>query len=264
MVFEDLLTKTSKRKIYSLILGILYVLIAYGTAKTFFTNEIPTATIILTTLLFVPSVSRLFTFEEKIERRDGTRNFFRDHKLIIEVFFFLFIGVLIGYLIVGNIFQDALVMQDELLNQQSALNTEKTSDSWTKASGIMINNIEVIIIAFVVSLFYGAGAFFLLVRTASIFAAYIIMITESLAQKTQAIGAVFLIHFIPEILGFILAAFAGGVISKAIVREKIGTDAFKNVVKDSTMMLIYSICLIVLAALIETYITPNLVAYFVK
>jgi len=264
MVFEDLLNKAFERKIYSLILGTLYVLIAYGTAKTFFPNDISTATIILTTLLFVPSVSKLFGFEEKIERRDGTKNFLRDHKLLKEIFLFLFLGVLIGYLIIGNIFSDSMTLQNEMLNQQNAINIEGGVNSFANARSITINNIEVIVIAFVVSLFYGAGAFFLLVRTASVFAAYIISFSYAFAQNTQTISAIFLLHFIPEIMGFILAAFAGGVVSKAIIKEKAGTPAFKNVIKDGTVMLLISIGLIILAALVEAYITPLLISPLIK
>jgi hypothetical protein len=69
-----------------------------------------------------------------------------------------------------------------------------------------------------------------------------------------------LIHLIPEMAGFLLAAIAGGVISKAFAREKFKSLQFSNVAKDATMMLVISCGLIILAAALEVYVTSNLFA----
>lgn len=258
MVFEDFLTKAVKRKVYSLVLGILYVFVAYGTSKIIFPNDVSIAMIILTSLLFVPSISRFLSAEEKIERRDGTRNFLRDHKTLLEIFIFLFIGILTGYLLVGSFAVESTTYQNKILSEQHAFSENTELSNTNKVLGITINNIEVIIVAFVVSLFYGAGAFFLLVRTASVFAAFVLGFSEIIAKNTLMTATLLSVHFIPEIFGFILAAFAGGVVSKAIVKERIGTAPFRNVVKDSTILLLLSVIFVVLAAVIEVYITPGL------
>ena len=86
MVLEDILNKIGKRRIYSLFLGIIYVLISYGTAKLFFPNYISLAMIFFITLLLVPSTARMISFEEKIERKTGVRGFIRNHKILMEIF----------------------------------------------------------------------------------------------------------------------------------------------------------------------------------
>lgn len=258
MVFEEFLNTAIKRKVYSLFLGILYVFISYGTAKLFFPNDISTAMIMLITLLFVPTTSKLLTAEEKVERREGIHHFFRAHKTLMEIFLFLFIGISIGYLIIGTYAPASITYQMNILEKQNALETTNNIDRTSQFFSITINNIEVILIAFVLSLFYGAGALFLIVRTASVFASFIVKLSEYIIQKTALNAFVFSLHFVPEILGFLLAAVAGGVISKALIREKIGTNQFQNVIKDSTVLLIFALICIVLAALLETYVTPSI------
>ena len=72
----------------------------------------------------------------------------------------------------------------------------------------------------------------------------------------------FLIHLLPEISGFLLAAIAGGVVSKALIREKRGTKAFKNVFKDATMLVLIAIGLVLLGAVLEVFVTVRLFQAF--
>lgn len=256
-MLEDFLSKAIKRKAYSLILGVLYVLISYGTAKLFFPNDISTIMIMFITLLFVPTISKLISIEEKMERKDGVHHFLRDHKTLMEIFLFLFIGISIGYLITGNIAPDSLSHQNKILEQQGAVVSKETivkTQEIQRFVGISTNNVEVILIAFVLSLFFGAGALFLIVRTASVFASFIL----NLSQNTMLSATVFAIHFVPEILGFLLAALAGGVISKAFMREKLGSVNFRNVIKDGTILVLLSFLFILIAAALEVFVTPAL------
>ena len=249
-MLEELLNKIGKRKFYSLLLGILYVLVSYGVAEIFFPRNTSLVIIFFITLLLVPSTFKLILIEEKIERRDGLKHFFKDHYTIMEIFLFLFIGIFIGYLIIGSYGQNSLDYQKDFLETQGV--KEKAEiNKLNQLGAVLIQNISVIVIAFVLSLFFSVGALFLIVYNASIFAAFILL-------YEKAIMLLSLIHFIPEILGFLLAAIAGGVISKAIMKEKLGTEPFKNVVKDATVLLLISIIVIVIAALIEVFVTPQI------
>ena len=104
---SNFLNSGFKRKTYSLILGILYVFISYGTASLFFSENISMAMIMLITLLFVPTISR-FIEKEVDAREDSSSGVFRHNKTLIEIFFFLFIGISLGYLIIGNIYSDSM------------------------------------------------------------------------------------------------------------------------------------------------------------
>ena len=253
-MLEELLAKIGKRKIYSLLLGILYVLVSYGTATVFFPAHVSLATIFLTTLLLIPSTTKLVGVEERIERRHGFNKFFKEHYVLMEIFLFLFIGIFIGYLIIGNYSPNSIDYQKSFLEKQGAIFSLKSIENFPKLASIIANNVSVIVIAFVLSLFYGVGALFLIVLNASIFSSFILKALEMLPQKTSAI--ILSVHFVPEVFGFLLAAIAGGVISKALTRERIGSTSFRNVVKDATVLLVLSVIIIVMAALLEVFVTP--------
>ncbi len=66
----------------------------------------------------------------------------------------------------------------------------------------------------------------------------------------------FTIHGVPEILAYFVAGMAGGIISVAVIKHDFSTRKFEHVVLDSADLILISIGLIVLAALLEVYITP--------
>ena len=179
------------------------------------------------------------------------------------MFFFLFIGISVGYFIIGSIYPDSLKYQTDMLQDQIKVDINGIQKV-PQALSLMINNIEVILVAFVLSLFYDVGALFLIVRTASVFAGFVLKFSSFAAEKTALNAAIFSVHFVPEIFGFLLAALAGGVISKALVRKKIETSQFRKIVRDGTVLLVISICTIVLAAILEAFVTPVIMKIFLN
>ncbi len=126
---------------------------------------------------------------------------------------------------------------------------------------LLTSNVTVLIIAFVLSFFYGASAIFLVILNASIFANFIIFVADELAISVMQglyVFLTFLIHLVPEISGFLLAALAGGVISKAVIKEKRNSVAFRNVFKDATILITMAFLFIVLSAFLETFVTTSL------
>ncbi|MBD3259804.1 hypothetical protein GF371_04215 [Candidatus Woesearchaeota archaeon] len=111
-------------------------------------------------------------------------------------------------------------------------------------------------------MFYGAGAIFLIVFNASIFASFILLIFRYVGETVGSFSAVallFFIHMIPEVGGFLLAAIAGGVLSYAFYREKFMGKPFKNVARDSLILLLIAVGLVILGAFLEVFVTKNLV-----
>ena len=254
-------------------IGIAYVFIAFFTSKIFFPKIISVATLFLVTLLLVPTIIKLLGDEERRERRDGTSNFFRDHKDIFEVYIFLFLGIFAGALILTMFTSlSNFEYQADFLKNSERLSSEVVKEklatgitpSLNAFLGLLENNLLVILICFFLSLFYGAGAMFLIVLNASIFATFVAFVMRELPTITNkaALLGIFSIHMIPELFGFLLAAIAGGVISKAIMREKFFSEKFHNVMKDSFFLFIIAAGVIVLAAFLETYVTTALFNIF--
>ncbi len=275
MVLESIRIKWIEHRPYlAFIFGLCYTLIGYLAATIFFEGSISISMLFLTTLLVVPSLVKLLEIEEKRESRFGLRHFLKEHADIVEAYIFLFMGVFVGYLLLGFIisgeqYLSVFEFQRNFLVGQEGLSAELIGDfmsssfepSISDVMALVTNNLIVVIILFVLSFLYGAGAIFLLVFNASIFSSFITFVIEYMAEKVStafAILGVFSIHMLPEVAGFLLAAISGGVVSKAVMRERMGGKGFSHVVEDATALLFISCLLIIIAAFLEVYVTPYL------
>lgn len=274
MVLEEIKeTWLEKRPAISFIFGLAYTFIGYAAAAIFFSKSVSVAMLFLTMLLIVPTLAKLLSYEERIESRFGIRHFFRNHREVFESHLFLFLGIFAGYIMLGLIFssqfESIFQFQLNFLKTQEGLSGELIKNffeksfvpSFSHVLGLLAHNLGILVICFVLSFFYGAGAIFLHTLNASIFSSFIVFVINHLAAKSSeafAIIGFFSLHFIPEIGGFLIAAIAGGVMSKAIAREKFGSTGFRNVAKDSAVLLALAFVLIVAAAFIEVYVTTGL------
>lgn len=279
MVLENIRIDWIERRPYiSFFFGFFYVFVGYFIAQLFFGN-VSVAMLFLATLLIVPSLIKLIEIEERRESVYGLRHFFKEHKDILEAYIFLFIGVFAGYVLLGYIvnldkFSSIFQFQLDFLKSQQGLSKEvidkffstQLQPSLENVAGVLQSNITVMLISFVLSIFYGAGAIFLITLNASIFASFIVFVTQYLADKTSQVFLIigmFMIHMVPEISGFLLAAIAGGVLSKALLRERWSSEHFRNVFKDAFMLLIMATLLILIAAFLEVYVTTYMFHRFV-
>ena len=130
--------------------------------------------------------------------------------------------------------------------------------SLSNVSGLISQNLIVIIIAFILSVFYGAGALFLIVLNASIFAGFIFYVIREIGNAFSVLS-LFLIHLVPELSGFLLAAIAGGVVSRAIMKERFGSDEFRNIMRDALVLLLIAVGLIIISAFLEVFVSASLV-----
>ncbi|MFC1754561.1 stage II sporulation protein M [Thermoproteota archaeon] len=282
MVFEEIfnINVAQKRPFISFFYGLIFTIIGLFVALLFFKRSLSLTTIFLITLLLIPTLMKLIDIEEKRERKFGMKHFFRNHRDILEIYLFAFLGVFAGYVLIGMFlaasptYDDVFSFQNSFLEGQEGLTSdllfgfyqEKPEPSTVQLFGLISNNLLFVMVCFVLSLFYGASAIFLLILNASVFASFMNFLLRNLASDWLAsvkIFLFFLIHLIPEVAGFLLAAIAGGVVSKAVVSEKKGTKEFKNVIKDATLMLLIAFAFIVVGAILEVYVTTNLFYYFV-
>ena len=65
-------------------------------------------------------------------------------------------------------------------------------------------------------------------------------------------------HLFAEALSYFSAVISGGVLSKAIIKEDIGSDRFNHVFIDSMIFTGIAFFLIIIAAFMETYL-PDLI-----
>ncbi|MEM4336551.1 MAG: stage II sporulation protein M [Candidatus Woesearchaeota archaeon] len=258
-----------KRPYAAFLLGLTYVFVSFFTSKIFFPSIISVSMLFIITILLVPTVIKLIGIAERREKKDGIKHFLRDHKDIFEIYIFLFIGVFSAFVLVAFLYGiNNFDYQIKFLQMQEGLTTELINTKTTEGIEIshlnffvlLQNNLFVAVISFILSFFYGAGAMFLIVLNASIFSTFIAFFINELPNLTNKtlIFLIFMVHTLPELFGFLLAAIAGGVLSKALIQEKFLSYQFRNVTKDAFLIFFISICVILIAAFLETYITTFL------
>ena len=279
MVVEELFKASwaEKRPAYSLFLGVFFTLLSFLTSFLLFRdtpNFIGISTILFIVILVVPTINKLFDIEEKIEVKENL-NFFRKHEHIIDFFVYFFIGVFLVLFLIALLKPNMVFSQQQLYSLKSTVISDgrrlpppplEARDS-EQIAKLFKNNLYVMGIAFVLSLFYGAGALFLITLNASIFASAIagavsgtfakIGLVSGALYAVCNLGIIFL-HMIPEVSGYLLAAIAGGVLSHAFIREKIGSKNFKIVLKDAFILLFISAIVLIIAAVTENEISRKL------
>ena len=261
MVLEQFLDRkvVIKHIQFVFILSALYVFVAYAVQAVFFPGQ-SIATVLLLTILLVPSLHHLIVIEEKIERT-GASHFWKKHRTIIKCYTGAFLGLLAGFLVIGFVnsqtlaFQIAQLEQDHLSPTAIASFTgQPYTPSFQSATALFSHNVRYLLIGFILSIFYGAGAVFLIAYNASFFAAFVVELFSRWTTAIQMAG-ISLLHLLPESAGYILTAIAGATLSRAIIHEKLAEEQFRNVLKNCFILLVLSIMLIFVAAFIETYIT---------
>ena len=128
----------------------------------------------------------------------------------------------------------------------------------TAILNIFSNNIYVLIFTILFSLAFGAGAIFILVWNASVIAAAIGIFAKG-ELAGLGLGLLrYMIHGIPEIGAYFVGALAGGIVSVAVIRKDLHGEGMWKILQDSLLMIIIAIVILIIAALIEVYITPVL------
>lgn len=262
MVFEQLFAATwVYKKQHAFILGFVYSLLGVVSARLIFPSNVGLMSIAFTSILLIPSLAELLRIETNEELEPGPFSFRRlwnDHSDIFQVYVFLFLGIFVAY-------SAAMLLMPEI-------RAEKLFTAQLQAAGIrgqavfagkllsvLLNNALVFIVAFVLSLVYGAGAVLFLVWNASVWGvvfSFFIRHAATAAGEDQVVAfwrevVPFLPHMVTEGAAYIGAAIVGGIVSKAVLREDVGSERFNRVLKDALVFLVIGLVLVMLAGIIE-------------
>lgn len=128
---------------------------------------------------------------------------------------------------------------------------------------ILKNNVLVLLACLLLSFIYGAGSILFLAWNASAWGIAIGYSAQSALTQNPFIGFFqtllpILPHMLTEAASYFSAAIVGGVVSKAVIREKLFSKKFYHIVTDALIFLVLGFILVVLAAYLEAYIFPIL------
>jgi len=231
--------------------------------------------ITFTVILTIPFVYFLFRVEEKKDLvYDGAFRIFKEHQKALISLTWLFLGLLIGYSICYMFLpKENFLPQIETfcaINQannfdscvkQYSLSTGKITGYATSSErflGIFINNMQVFIFTLIFSILFGAGGIFVLAWNATVIASAIGIYSKSQINMLPLALARYMIHGIPEIASYLIAALAGGILSIAVIKGDYRNKKFLDIMQDILILAVVAMIILALAALIEVFITPSL------
>ncbi len=284
MVLESLLNPFSiKKKPWEMFLaGIIFTFISLIVSYFVFRQSAGLLTIFLVVLATVPILYTTVKNEEELDlKSDKEWTLLKEHTKVLIFLMFLFLGITfaltIAYIfmpleIVNSIFS---IQQQAILNVNNNVHGIITGNvaRFDLFGGILFNNLKVLFFCLIFSLLYGTGAMFILTWNASVIATAMgNLVKSNVAQSTALTGAVtashylgaatfsffrYMTHGLLEIAAYFVAGLAGGIISIALIKHDLKDD---RVLVDSLDLILISLGLLVVAGIVEVYVTPLMYA----
>jgi len=239
-----------------ILFGFFYSSLAVALALFIFPREAGPVMLVLSLAAFMPLMLNLMQTESLKDSQ--SRFLVKEHWPALKLFVFLFIGMLVSYtiwflLLPAETTANLFGMQIETITGRGVeIGALVGAESFF---AILLNNIKVLLVGIVLAFVFGAGAVFILEWNATVLATLL----GGTIKNGIGIGfAKFLVHGIPEISAYFVGGLAGGIISLGIARHQIGTKDFKKTIVDSAELILLSILILVIAGLLEVYISPRI------
>jgi len=268
-----------EKPFYGLILGLAYSIFGIGTAILIFPNDPALVAVTITSLLLMPSLYKLSKMEEKIETKAPSFNikeFYYDNKDFIKIYLAIFFGILISFsifsimlptLATNHLFREQLeVLKGNVAGSKITGNAHFNAGLF---NDLLNNNIRVMLLCFALSLVIGNGAIFLITWNASVWGTIFGNLAKTAATAVEKDPYIYfaliiisvLPHMILEISSYIFATISGEVISQGIIKEKAFSKKLANIIIYNIVLLFVAFVVLILAALVETYVLGNFQTY---
>jgi uncharacterized membrane protein SpoIIM required for sporulation len=256
---------------YAFIIGVSYSVVGILFAILVFPQSSGIAAIAFTSILILPTLNKLLTLEENQEARSTDFNLtriFREHSDIFRIYLFLFIGIMFTFG-VFSILLPSLASSKFFSAQVNVTGLTGLAIGGSLFQSILLNNLVVLLVAFVSSFVYGSGAVFIITWNASVWGVFFGLLAKTSATTSINPWMYFTLvmiavapHLIAEASAYFLTAISGGIISKATLREEFMSRTFVHIISDSLVIFGVSILVLILAAAIEVGITPSILNAF--
>ena len=256
-----------KDKKYSFFLGAIYAFIALIAAYVLFPENFIIVAVAFTSLLLLPLINRLLEIQKNIEAKSDKfepKIFIKNHKDVFLVYISIFFGIFVAF-ILFSLLTPLPVLNVLFENQEIILNSiYRNNIQFADFAFIFSNNIKVLIVAYLAAYFFGTGAAFIISWNASVWGTIfggiannaVIIANQNPILYFFAMCIVFLPHLFFEASSYTMAGISGGIVSRAVGKERITSRRFERVIKKSLILLWISIILIFVAAVIESTLAP--------
>mgnify|MGYP001280577593 CR=1 FL=1 len=230
--------------------------------------------VFLVVIATLPMIYTAIKQEEELDLKHRKEwRILQEHAKFLTFVLFLFMGITTAF-VVSYIFLPAqmvntiFALQNQAIHQVNS-NVAGNVTMFGLLKGIIFNNLKVLFFCVAFAFLYGSGAIFILTWNASVIAAAVgSLIKSKLAATASLVGLAgattyfgittfsfmrYLTHGMFEIIAYLIAGLAGGIISVAVVRKNLGEE---KILFDISGLVMLSIILLMVAGVIEVYVTP--------
>lgn len=264
--------RAERHPLEMMLIAIFYSSVSIIFSLWIFPEQASLVMVFFTVLSIIYVAQGAFKMEESKEKKKiKEERLLKQHLRVLIFLLFLFIGFVISFSFWTFILPSEKVatifsMQNSAVQNVRAaiagIPTDSVSGSVISGKGlvpILFNNFKVLFVSLVFAFFFGAGAIFILAWNASVMG-YVIgnLAKETLGLIGMPIAfAKYFVHGIPEMLAYLTVALAGGIIYISVWKgDFLDTERRNRMIKDSIILILISIFLLIAAALIEVYVSP--------
>jgi uncharacterized membrane protein SpoIIM required for sporulation len=278
MVLESLFNPfvVKKRPWEMFIAGFIYSAVGLSLSYLVFREIAGLLTVFLIVMATLPILYTTIKNEEELDLKyDKEWKLLKEHTKVLVFLMFLFLGITAALSLAYVVLPESVVDTTFSLQQQAIINTNSnvqgnftSFDFFTK---ILMNNIKVLFFCIVFAFLYGAGAIFILTWNSSVVATAMgSAFKTELAKGASLVGLPgvanyfsaasfgffrYMTHGLLEMAAYFVAGLAGGIISIALIKHNFKND---RVFIDVIDLIFISVGLIIIAGVVEVYITPLL------
>ena len=274
MILESILGMELKKPIHLFLTGIVFSTIAVFLSQSLFPHSPSMVMIMFLTIpciyVFTNILKKKSVSESKIK---SLKELFDVNSDIVEMYVILFLGMVFGLSFWFSVLpQDVVngVFAEQLYSLRAINPTLGAFTTNSALSIVSLNNMKLVVLCTIMSFLFGAGSLFILSWNASVIAAAIgivirkiqlggISLPMSMLKGFPIAASYYMLHLIPEISAYFIAAVAGAMISSAMMRYKPFSETSKKIILISLGLIVISLALIFIGALIEVN-----VSYFIQ
>ena len=283
MVLESILGEKNIRK-HPVFILLVTMAISFG--SIFFATQVFSAyasvlSVAFITIGLVPIIHGILLKEEydEVVARKNCTTFFARHFNLIMIYVWVFVGIILSFSIVYMVTPPEVktIVFAEQIKQFCVITGEcssglpfsitgratslaydvcaspVTKDPFSCSLFIFQNNFQVLILTIALSIFYGAGAIFIIAWNASLLGLFFGEMILTI-QYTKVIGftiSMIIAHGVPELFGYIFGALAGGILSVMIAKGQLLKHECSTILKDVLFLAGLGVFSIIYGSIVE-------------
>ena len=268
--------------------GAAYALLGIAVAQTIFPDNIGIVSVFFTSIALIPAINRLFALTELLEGRErevkgktasftelevhgrevSLRSLYEDNQKLFKAYLFSFFGIFLVFALLTLYLPGD--QANHLFGEQSAFGPGGGNPAQQNQAGqavnpgdffwsVLRNNLGVLVVAFLIALLFEYGTTFIVAWNASVwghvFAAQAknIVYVSGLSPGTQFLLILLSVlpHTVAEAGVYFLGAMAGGIMNKALAKERLFGERFNQIARHVGLTLLAALALLFVAAFLE-------------